>query len=115
MPDVVITLIKLSRGNSETLSSSFECQRTDWKLGHVQAHTGAQRFATASGFNDMFPGNGVQRGLRYVFSCLVGVKNVSPISSDEYINLALLKRPLAQWVQVKSCDMCPLQLGIHNN
>ncbi len=42
-------------------------------LGHVQAHTDAQRFATVSGLNDMFPGNGVQRGLRYVFSCLMGV------------------------------------------
>ncbi|ROL40804.1 putative phospholipid-transporting ATPase IM [Anabarilius grahami] len=29
--------------------------------GHVQAQTGAQRFATFSGLNDMFPGNGVQR------------------------------------------------------
>ncbi len=27
--------------------------------GHVQVHTGAQRFATVSGLNDMFPGNGV--------------------------------------------------------
>ncbi len=34
-------------------------------------------FAMVSGLNDMFPGNGVQRGLRYVFSCLVGVKNMS--------------------------------------
>ncbi len=41
--------------------------------GHVQAQTAAQRFATVSGLNDMFPENGVQRGLRYVFSCLVGV------------------------------------------
>lgn len=31
LPEVVITLYKLSRGNSETLSSSFERQ-TDWKL-----------------------------------------------------------------------------------
>ncbi len=37
-------------------------------LGHIQAHTSAQRFATVSGLNDMFPGNGVQRGLRYTFS-----------------------------------------------
>ncbi len=42
-------------------------------LGHVQAHTSAQRFATVSGLND----NGVQRGLRYVFSCLVGVSKMS--------------------------------------
>ncbi len=70
--------------------------------GHVQAQTAAQRFATVSGLNDMFPENGVQRGLRYVFSCLVGVsKNVSPISSDMYTNHAVLKRQLAQWVQVK--------------
>ncbi len=36
--------------------------------GHVQAHTVAQHFAMVSGLNDMFPGNGVQWGLRYVFS-----------------------------------------------
>ncbi len=62
--------------------------------------------------NDMFTGNGVQRGLRYVFSCLVGgVKNVSNV----YINHAVLKTQLAQWVQVKSFNMCLLQLGIRNN
>ncbi len=61
------------------------------ELWHVQAHTGAQHFATVSGLNDMFPGNGAQR-------C---VKNVSPISSKVYINHAVLKRPLSQWVQVK--------------
>ncbi len=37
---------------------------SDTALGHVQVHTGAQRFATVSGLNDMFPGNGVQQGLR---------------------------------------------------
>ncbi len=30
------------------------------------------------------------------------VKNISPISSNMYINHAVLKRQLAQWVQVKS-------------
>jgi len=55
----------------------------------------------------MFPGNGVQQGLRYVFFftfSLYGgcVKNVSPISSNMYINHAVFKRQLAQWVQVKS-------------
>ncbi len=40
------------------------------------------------------------------------VKNVSPISSNVYINHAVLKRQLAQWVQVKSFNMCPLQFGI---
>ncbi len=50
-------------------------------LGHVQAHTGAQLFATVFGLNDMFPGNGVQRGLRYVFSCLVGVSEMSAKSA----------------------------------
>ncbi len=30
------------------------------------------------------------------------VKNVSPISSNMYINHTVLKRQLAQWVQVKS-------------
>ncbi len=44
-----------------------------------------------SGLNDMFPGNGVQRGLR----CFL-------ISSNMYMNHAVLKRQLAQWVQVKS-------------
>ncbi len=34
--------------------------------GHVQAHTGAQRFAMVSALNDMFPGNRVQQGLRYI-------------------------------------------------
>ncbi len=29
-----------------------------------------------------------------------------------YMNHAVLKRQLAQCVQVKSCNMCPLQLGI---
>ncbi len=33
------------------------------KLGQVQANT---TFAMVSGLNDMFPGNGVQQGLRYV-------------------------------------------------
>ncbi len=51
------------------------------ELGHVQAHTGAQRFATVSGLKDMFPGNGVQQGLRYVFSCLVGVSEMSAQSA----------------------------------
>ncbi len=37
---------------------------SDTALGHVQVHTGAQRFAMVSGLNDMFPGNGVQQGLR---------------------------------------------------
>lgn len=53
-------------------------------LGHVQAHTGEQRFATFSGLNDTFPGNGVQRcatGLRCVFSCLVGVSEMSAQSA----------------------------------
>ncbi len=53
----------------------------DFNLGHVQAQTGAQRFATVSGLNDMFSGNGVQRGLRYVFSCLVGVSKISAQSA----------------------------------
>ncbi len=48
--------------------------------------------ATVSGLNDMFPGNGVQQGLRYVFSFGGYVKNVSPISSNMYINHVVLKR-----------------------
>ncbi len=53
-------------------------RKPNWtqEQGHIQAQTGAQRFATVSWLNDMFPGNGVQRGLRYVFSCLVGVSKM---------------------------------------
>ncbi len=58
--------------------------------GYVQAHTGAQRFAMVSGLNDMFPGNGVQRcatGFEICFLLYGGcLKNVSPISSNMYIN-----------------------------
>ncbi len=75
-------------------------------LGHVQVHTGAQRFATVFGLNDMFTGNSVQRcatGFEIRFLLFGGcVKNVSPISSNMCINHAVLKRQLAQWVQVKS-------------
>ncbi len=46
----------------------------------ARSGSGAQRFATVSGLNDMFPGN-VQRGLRYVFSCLVGVSEMSAQSA----------------------------------
>ncbi len=41
-----------------------EATATTW---HVQAQTIAQRFATVSGLNDVFPRNSVQRGFRYVF------------------------------------------------
>ncbi len=41
----------------------------------------AQCFATISMLNDMFPGNGVQRDLRYVCSCLVGVSKMSAQSA----------------------------------
>ncbi len=54
----------------------------------------------------MFPGNGVQRcatGFKIRFLLFGGcVKNVSPINSNVYINHAVLKTQLAQWVQVKS-------------
>ncbi len=46
--------------------------------GARSSSDGAQRFATVSRLSDMFPGNGVQRGLRYVFSCLVGVSKCQP-------------------------------------
>ncbi len=49
--------------------------------GHIQARTGAQHFALVSGLNDMFPGNGVQQGLIYVFSCLVNVSKMSAQSA----------------------------------
>ncbi len=61
-------------------NSQWDCT-VPFHQGHVQVHTGAQRFATVSGLNDMFPGNGVQRGLRYVFSCLVGVSKMSAQSA----------------------------------
>ncbi len=60
---------------------------------------------------NMFPGNGVQRGLRCVFSCFLGcVKNVSPVSTNMFINHAVLKRQLAQRVQVKSCTNVSAQI-----
>ncbi len=72
-----------------------------WDMGHVQAHTGAKRFATVYRLNYMFPGNGVQQGLRYISSCLVDVSKMSAQSAETYIIHTLLKRPLAEWVQVK--------------
>ncbi len=68
--------------------------------GQVQVHTCVQRFATVSGLSDMFPGNGVQRSLRCFLLFSGCVKNVSPISSNVYINHVILKRQLAQWVHV---------------
>ncbi len=60
--------------------------RTEERLGHLQAHTVAQRLATVSGLNHMFPGSGVLQGLRYVFSCLVGVSKMSAQSASTCIN-----------------------------
>ncbi len=75
----------------------------DTRQGHVQVHTGAQRFAIVSGLNDMFPLKRVQRGVGYVFSCLVGVvKNVSPISSNMNINRAGIKETAGTVDPVKS-------------
>ncbi len=51
--------------------------------GHVQAHTG---FVTVSWLNDMFPGNGVQQGLRYVFPCMMGVSKMSAQSAAYVYN-----------------------------
>ncbi len=42
----------------------------------------------------------VQWGLRYLFSCLVGVSEMSAQSAATCINHAVLKRQLAQWLQV---------------
>ncbi len=88
-------------------SHSYPIRKNAWSdQGHIQAHTGAQRFATVSGLNDMFPGNCVQRcamGFEIRFLLFGGcVRNVSPISSNMNINHAVLKRQLAQWIQVKS-------------
>ncbi len=44
----------------------------------------------------------VQWGLRYVFYCLVHVSEMSAQSAGTCINHAVLKRQLAQCVQVKS-------------
>ncbi len=100
-------------------STMMHLKNTVLLLGHVQAHTGAKRFATVSGLNDMFPGNSVQRcatGFEIRFLSFGGcIKNVIPISSNVYINHVVLKRPLVQWFQVKSFTMCPLQLVIRNN
>ncbi len=64
--------------------------RTEERLGHLQAHTGAQRLATVSGLNHMFPGSGVLRDLRFVFSCLVGVSKMSAQSASTCINHTVL-------------------------
>ncbi len=72
-----------------------------WSGAHSSSDTSeAQCFAMFFRLNDMFPGNGVQRGLRYVFSYFVG-KKCQP-NQQQQINHVVLKRQLAQWVQVKS-------------
>ncbi len=69
------TYIELNIQSGLTHPDNTANQSKPWghrDQGHVQAHTGAQRFATVSVLNDMFPGNGVQRGLRYfLFICIV--------------------------------------------
>ncbi len=59
----------------------FSCFNAHPIQGQVQAHTSAQRFATVSGLNDVFPGSSVQRSLRQVFSCLVSVSKMSAQSA----------------------------------
>ncbi len=72
-----------------------------WSGAHSSSDTSeAQCFAMFFRLNYMFPGNGVQRGLTYVFSYFVG-KKCQP-NQQQQINHAVLKRQLAQWVQVKS-------------
>ncbi len=63
-------------------------------LGHVQAHTLCHGFRV----EHMFPEK-VCNGIQIRFLLFGGVKNVSPISSNMYINHAVLKRQLAQWVK----------------
>ncbi len=47
-----------------------------------------------------------ETGVEIRFLLFVGcVKTVSPISSNIYRNHAVLKRPLAQWVQMKSFNV----------
>ncbi len=50
----------------------------------------------------MYPGNGVQRGLRYVFSCLVGVSEMSANQQQHVYKPRGIKETAAQWGQVKS-------------
>lgn len=45
--------------------------------------------------------NDVQQGLRYVISCLVGVSELPSNQQQQLKNHAVLKRQLAQWVQVE--------------
>ncbi len=57
----------------------------------------------------MFAGNGVQRGLRYGFSCLVGVSEISAQSTATvYKPRGIKETALAQWVQVNHfiCVRC---------
>ena len=56
-------------------------------LGHFQSENDVHRLATLSGLNDMFPWNGVQRALMYVFSPSVGVSEVITQSAATCIGL----------------------------
>ncbi len=72
--------------------------------------TPAQRFAKVPGLNDMFPGNGVQR-VWDTFSLVWWVcQKCQPNQEQREYKSRDLKRQLAQCVQVKSFNMCPLQL-----
>ncbi len=48
--------------------------------GHIQVHIGAQRLATVSGLNDMY-WKRCATGFEIVFSCLVGVSEMSAQSA----------------------------------
>ncbi len=84
--------------------------RTEERLGHLQAHTGAQRLATVSGLNQMFPGSGVLRGLRYIFSCLVGVSKMSAQSASTCINHTVLH----SFIHAFSRRFYPKRLTVHS-
>ncbi len=85
--------------------------------GHVQAHTSAQRFAMVSGVERHVSWQRCcKQGLRYVFSCLVGVcQKCQPNQQQHVYKPRGIKETARTWVQVKSLQMCPLQLGIRNN
>ncbi len=88
--------------------------------GHVQALTGALRFATVSGLNDMFPGNGVHRyatGFEIRFLLFVGVSKTSAQSAATctVYKPCGIKETAHTMSPSESFTMCPLQLGTHNS
>ncbi len=120
-PHLSMKLSFVWTGSNLTLWLKSRMCAVGWKPLNLSGNLLSESWGTFKlspnyGLNDMFPGNGVQRGFEIRFLLLGGsVKNVSPISSNMY-NHAVLKRQLAQWVaQVKPFNMYPLQLGTRND